>query len=269
MDTPNDEMSFLDHLEELRWHIIRSAVAVLLVSVVAFVCKDFIFEILFAPKKGDFITYRMFCEIGHWLGVESAFCAEELPFIIQSRTMAGQFSAHIWTSIWAGLIVAFPYVLYQAWLFVSPGLYEKERQVARGFILTASLLFFLGVLFGYYLITPLSINFLGTYSVSPEVKNQIDIDSYFSVVRSAVISSGIIFELPIIIYFLTKLGIITPKAMRTYRRHAIIGVLIVAAVITPPDVVSQLIVALPMLLLYEVSIYISAYVLKKEQNKVI
>ena len=183
--------------------------------------------------------------------------------------MAGQFSAHIWTSIWAGVIIAFPYVLYEVWKFISPALYENERKLARGFILIASFLFFIGVLFGYYLITPLSVNFLGSYSVSPEVKNQIDIDSYISVVRSSVISCGIVFELPIIIYFLTKLGIVTPDFMRKYRRHALIVVLIVAAIITPPDVASQIIVSIPIMLLYEISIFISAYVLKKEQNKVI
>ena len=183
--------------------------------------------------------------------------------------MAGQFSAHIWTSIWAGVILAFPYVLYEVWKFISPALYENERKLARGFILTASLLFFIGVLFGYYLITPLSVNFLGSYSVSPEVRNQIDLNSYISVVRSSVISCGIIFELPIVVYFLTKLGVITPAFMRKYRRHAVIVVLIIAAIITPPDVVSQIIVSIPIMLLYEISIFISAYVLKKEQNKVI
>ena len=205
---------------------------------------------------------------GHWFNFESDFCVEQLPFTIQSRTMAGQFSAHIWTSIWTGVIVAFPYVLYEVWRFISPGLYDNERKLARGFILVASILFFIGVLFGYYLITPLSVNFLGSYSVSPEVKNQIDIDSYISVVRSSVISCGIIFELPIVIYFLTKLGVVNPDFMRKYRKHAVIVVLIIAAVITPPDVTSQIIVSIPIMLLYEVSIFISAYVLKKEQNKV-
>ena len=268
MGASQDEMSFLDHLEALRWHLIRSTIAVLIVGVVAFICKDFIFQI-FAPKNGDFFTYRMFCKIGHFFGFESDFCTEQLPFTIQSRTMAGQFSAHIWTSIWAGVIIAFPYVLYEVWKFISPALYENERKLARGFILIASLLFFIGVLFGYYLITPLSVNFLGSYSVSPEVKNQIDIDSYISVVRSSVISCGIVFELPIIIYFLTKLGVVTPDFMRKYRRHALIVVLIIAAIITPPDVASQIIVSIPIMLLYEISIFISAYVLKKEQNKVI
>ena len=268
MKVSEGEMTFLDHLEELRWHIIRSAVAVLVVAVIAFVFKDYIFTLLFAPKNGDFFTYQMFCKVGHWFNFESDFCVEQLPFTIQSRTMAGQFSAHIWTSIWTGVIVAFPYVLYEVWRFISPGLYDNERKLARGFILVASILFFIGVLFGYYLITPLSVNFLGSYSVSPEVKNQIDIDSYISVVRSSVISCGIIFELPIVIYFLTKLGVVNPDFMRKYRKHAVIVVLIIAAVITPPDVTSQIIVSIPIMLLYEVSIFISAYVLKKEQNKV-
>ena len=137
MESSQDEMSFLDHLEALRWHLIRAIIAVLAVGVVAFVCKDFIFQIIFAPKNGDFFTYRMFCKIGHLFGFESAFCAEQLPFTIQSRTMAGQFSAHIWTSIWAGVILAFPYVLYEVWKFISPALYENERKLARGFILFA------------------------------------------------------------------------------------------------------------------------------------
>lgn len=267
MEDSEKEMTFLDHLEELRWHIIRAAVAVLLVSVVAFVWKDIVFNILFAPKRGDFVTYRMFCSVGHFFGFESDFCNSELPFTIQSRTMAGQFSAHIWTSIWTGIVVSFPYLLYELWKFISPGLYENERRLAKGFILIASLLFFLGVLFGYYLITPLSVNFLGSYSVSPEVVNQIDIDSYISVVRSSVLSCGIVFELPIIIYFLTRLGIVTPHFMRKYRKHAVIVVLIIAAIITPPDVASQIIVAIPIMILYEVSIFISAYVYKKEQKK--
>ena len=268
MKVSEGEMTFLDHLEELRWHIIRSAVAVLVVAVIAFVFKNYIFALLCAPKDGDCFTYQMCCNVGHWFNFESDFGAEQLPFTIQSRTMAGQFSAHIWTSIWTGVIVAFPYVLYEVWRFISPGLYDNERKLARGFILIASVLFFIGVLFGYYLITPLSVNFLGSYSVSPEVKNQIDIDSYISVVRSSVISCGIIFELPIVIYFLTKLGVVNPDFMRKYRKHAVIVVLIIAAVITPPDVTSQIIVSIPIMLLYEVSIFISAYVLKKEQNKV-
>jgi sec-independent protein translocase protein TatC len=261
---PN-EMSFLDHLEELRWHLIRATAAIVIIGLVAFLMKDFIFDtIIFGPKKMSFPTYRLFCNIATRIGVESAFCADQLPFTIQNRTMAGQFSAHIWTSIWAGFIVGFPYVLYELWRFISPGLYEKERRYSRGFILIASLLFFMGVLFGYYVVAPLSINFLGTYQVSKEVLNEIDISSFISTVRASVIACGIMFELPIIIFFLTKIGLVTPETLRKYRKIALVVVLIVSAVITPPDVASQIIVAVPVLLLYQISIHISSVVLKRE-----
>ena len=266
--TPPNEMSFLDHLEELRWHLIRSTLAIVIIGCVAFLMKDFIFDtIIFGPKKMDFPTYRVFCEIATFLGFDSAFCADKLPFTIQSRLMSGQFSAHIWTSIWAGFIVGFPYVLYEVWKFISPGLYEKERKNSRGFILVASFLFFLGVLFGYYIVAPLSINFLGTYQVSSEVTNEFDLASYISTIRTSVIACGILFELPIIIYFLTKVGLVTPEIMKKYRKIALVIVLILSAVITPPDVTSQIIVAFPVLILYQVSIGISKRVLKNEAKK--
>lgn len=266
--TQTDEMSFLDHLEELRWHLIRSVLAVVIIAVVAFIFSGFIFDnIIFGPKHMDFPTYRFFCEMATTFGFESTFCNEELPFTIQSRTMGGQFSADIWTAIWAGFIIAFPYVLYEMWRFISPGLYEKERKYSKGFIFIASLLFFLGVLFGYYVVAPLSINFLGTYQVSKEVVNEFDLSDYISKIRTAVIASGLIFELPIIIYFLTKVGLVTPDTLRKYRKIALVGVLIVSAVITPPDVTSQIVVAIPIMVLYQVSIHISAYVLRQEAKK--
>lgn len=265
-DSPEKEMSFLDHLEELRWHLIRSTLAVVVLGFVAFLFKGFIFDVLiFGPSKPGFATYRLFCDISRSLGME-AFCFQEMPFKIQSRTMSGQFSAHMWTSIYAGVIIAFPYILYEFWKFISPGLKEKERSTSRGFIVIASFLFFLGVLFGYYVITPLSINFLGSYQVSQEVINQFDLDSYISLVRTSVLASGIIFELPIIIYILTKLGLLTPDILKKYRKFALIIVLLVSAIITPPDVASQIIVAIPILILYEVSIFISKRVIKN-QNK--
>ncbi len=268
MATKNpQEMSFLDHLEELRWHLIRSTLAILIVGIVAFVAKDFIFDtIIFGPKKANFPTYNLFCNIAKFLGLDESFC-EGPQFRIQSRVMAGQFSAHIWTSIWAGFIVAFPYVLYEMWRFISPGLYDNERKHARGFIFVASLLFFSGVLFGYYLISPLSINFLANYKVSEEVFNDIDLSSYISTVRASVIACGIIFELPIVIYFLTKIGLVTPEFLRKYRKFALVIVLILSAIITPPDVASQIIVAIPVLVLYEASIYISKIVLKRQAKK--
>lgn len=264
---PN-EMSFLDHLEELRWHLIRSTIAIVIVACGAFIMKDFIFDtVIFGPKKMDFPTYQFFCKIATFFGIDSEFCSDALPFTIQNRTMAGQFSAHIWTSIWAGFIITFPYVLWELWRFISPGLHDNERKYSKGFILVASSLFFLGVLFGYYVVAPLSINFLGTYQVSKEVLNEIDISSFIATVRASVIACGIMFELPIIIYFLTKVGLVTPEILKKYRKIALVIVLILSAIITPPDVASQIVVAVPVLILYQISIYISKVVLKKELKK--
>ena len=261
------EMSFLDHLEELRWHLIKSTIAVVLFGTVAFVFKSFVFDVLIlGPKSADFPTYKLLCKSAIMLNMDY-FCFTELPFAVQSRTMAGQFSVHIWTSITAGFIVAFPYVLFQFWQFISPGLRINERKSARGFIFVASLLFFIGVLFGYYVVTPLSMHFLGTYQVSPEVLNEFDISSYIGLVRACALSGGVIFELPIIIYFLTKIGLVTPELMKKYRKFAIVVVLILSAIITPPDIASQIIVAIPVVILYEISIFISRAVIKKQNKK--
>ena len=181
--------------------------------------------------------------------------------------MGGQFSAHIWTSIWAGVIIGFPYILYEMWKFISPGLHANERKNSRGFILIASILFFIGVLFGYYIVAPLSINFLGSYVVSDSVLNEFDLDSYIGTLKISVLACGILFELPIIIFFLTKVGLVTPELMKKYRKIALVVVLILSAVITPPDVTSQIIVAIPVIILYQVSIFISAMVLRKERKK--
>ncbi|WP_053972513.1 twin-arginine translocase subunit TatC [Mangrovimonas sp. ST2L15] len=269
MATKNvNDMSFLDHLEDLRWHIIRAVLAIVVGGIIAFIFKSFIFDtIILGPKHMDFPTYKWLCKMAQTLSMDTTFCADEFPFIIQNRTMAGQFTAHIWTSIYAGLVIAFPYVIYQMWKFISPGMHSSEKKYSRGFIIICSLLFFTGVLFGYYIVTPLSINFLGTYSVSNEISNQIDISSYISLVRSSALASGIIFELPILIYFLTKIGLVNPTMLRKYRKFALVIVLVVSAVITPPDIASQIIVAIPVLILYEVSIYISAFILKRNKSK--
>ncbi|MDB2366682.1 twin-arginine translocase subunit TatC [Flavobacteriaceae bacterium] len=247
------DMSFLDHLEELRWHIIRSTISILLFATVAFLAKDIIFDqIIFGPKKGDFISYQVFCSISQSIGGD-AFCFEELPFRIQSRTVSGQFSAHLWTSILAGFILSFPYVIFEFWKFISPGLYKKEK----GFIFITSTLFFIGVLFGYYVVTPLSINFLGNYRISAEVFNDFDLASYIGLLRASVLASGLIFELPIIIHYLTKVGLVTPDFLRKNRKFALVIVLSLSAIITPPDIASQIIVTIPILVLYEISIIIS------------
>lgn len=267
-EDPANEMSFLDHLEELRWHLIRATLAVVIAGGVAFLLKGFIFDVLlFGPSRGDFFSYDMLCRISNYIGIDGGFCFEEMPFRIQSRTMGGQFSAHVWTSITAGFIIAFPYVIYEFWKFVAPAMHSNERKYAKGFIFVTSLLFFLGVLFGYYVVTPLSINFLGKYQVSETVFNDFDLSSYISLVRASVLASGLIFELPIVIYFLTKVGIVTPDFLKKYRKYALVIVLILSAIITPPDIVSQIIVAIPVLILYEVSIIISKIMYKKEEEK--
>lgn len=261
-------MSFLDHLEDLRWHLIRATLAVVIAGTAAFLAKGFIFDtLLFGPTSADFFTYDILCRLSTFVGLEGGFCFDDMPFTIQSRTMGGQFSAHVWTSITAGFIIAFPYIIYEFWKFISPAMYANERNTARGFIFISSLLFFLGVLFGYYLVTPLSINFLGKYQVSEVVLNEFDIGSYISLVRSSVVACGLIFELPIIIYFLTKIGLVTPEFLRKYRKFALVIVLILSAIITPPDILSQIIVAIPVLILYEVSIIIARIVTRREEKK--
>lgn len=262
-----DNMSFLDHLEELRWHLIRAVASIFIAATLAFIFKDFIVGILMAPKKMDFPTYAGLCEISKFLGMDTSFCASELPFVIENRDAAGQFSAHIWTSIYAGLVIAFPFVLYQLWSFISPGLQNNERKSSKGFIVVSSLLFFIGVSFGYYVITPLSLNFLANYNFTEEISNAWDLQSYISLVRSSALASGFVFELPIIIFFLTKVGLVTPQILRTYRKYALVAVLILSAIITPPDIASQVIVAIPILILYQVSIYISAIVVKTQKKE--
>lgn len=253
------EMSFLDHLEELRWVLVRSTIAILVGAVVAFTFSKWIFDnIVFAPKSSDFITYKFFCDLANRYDLDKSFCVTNIPFEIQSRTLDGQFSTDLWTSITAGIIIAFPFILYQFWKFISPALYANERKYAVWFIISTSILFFLGVLFGYYLIMPLSINFLGNYKISDVVKNDIDLDSYLSLIKTTVISCGLVFEMPILIYFLAKIGLVSADFLRKYRRHAFVIILILAAVVTPPDVVSQVIVTIPLIILYEVSILIAA-----------
>lgn len=262
------EMSFLDHLEELRWLLVRSTLAIVIAASLAFFFSDWIFDyIIFAPKNPDFITYHWFCEASKFFGgTGEGFCNSEVNFSLQSRVMSGQFNAHIWTSITAGFIVAFPFVLWELWKFISPALYDKEKKNVKMFIAISSFLFFVGVLFGYFIICPLSINFLAGYQVSSQIENNIDIDSYISLVRSTTLSCGLVFELPIIMFFLSKLGLVTPTFLRKYRKHSIVIILIIAAIVTPPDIVSQVIVTIPLLILYEISIFISGWVLKTKQR---
>ena len=189
------EMSFIDHLEELRWHIIRSLLAILVFAIIAFASKDIVFGIiLLGPSKSDFWTYTALCNLGKQIGV-SAFCIEELPFIIQSRQMAGQFMMHISSSFVIGIIFAFPYAFWEFWRFISPGLYLNEKKAARGATFYVSFLFFIGVIFGYFILTPISINFLANYQIDPSILNEFDIISYVSTITTLVLASGILFQL--------------------------------------------------------------------------
>ncbi len=257
------EMTFLQHLEELRWHIIRALIAVVVGAIVAFLFKNIIFDqIILAPNNPDFITNRLLCRLAEAVKAP-ALCINQDPIDLISIKMSGQFTTHINISLVAGLIMAFPYVFWEFWSFFRPALYEKERKYARGAVFMASLLFMTGILFGYFIITPLSINFLGSYRVSDIVANQINITSYISSITSVALSAGITFELPIVVFFLARIGVVTPEFLRQYRRHAIVLVLVVAAVITPPDVFSLVLVTIPLVLLYEVSIFIAARVVRK------
>jgi len=263
-----NEMSFLDHLEDLRWHLIRATLAIVITGTVAFIFSRAIFRIvIFGPLDMSFPTYDFLCRAATFINLNTTFCGDSLPMIIQNRTMAGQFSADIWTSIMAGFIISFPYVIYQFWKFISPGLHPNERKHSRGFIIVSSILFFIGVLFGYFIVCPLSINFLANYNISEVVDNQIDISSYIALVRASTLASGLVFELPIIIYFLTKIGLVTPEFLRKYRKYALVLVLVLSAIITPPDIASQIIVAIPILILYQVSIYISKVVVRNQKRK--
>jgi sec-independent protein translocase protein TatC len=261
------EMSFLDHLETLRWHIIKSAISVCAFATLAYIYSDFIWNsIILAPKSPDFWTSRMLIKLSHVFGFESAGLMSK-PLQLINYDLSGQFMVDVWTAIIGGFIIAFPYVMYQFWSFIKPALYENERRHASGAVAIMSGLFFIGVLFGYYLIVPFSLDWLAGYSISKEVVNQINILSYISSVTSIVIAGGVAFELPVLVYFLSKIGVLTPKFLKKYRRHSYVVLLIIAAIITPPDVLSQMIVSIPLFILFEVSIIISAKVEKARKKK--
>lgn len=269
-----NEMTFWEHLEELRWHLVRSVVAVIVFAIVAFIAKDFIFNhIILAPKSDDFISHRLLCEMGKYLSEKFSFvsssvlCISNFDLKIININLSGQFLMHLYISIFAGIIVAIPYIIWEIWSFVKPALYEKEQKYAGGAVFWSSLLFILGVLFSYFLIVPLSILFLGTYTVSETVENQIALNSYISTVVTLSFAMGLVFELPVFVYFFTKVGILTPGFMRKNRRMIIVIILIISAIITPPDVFSQILVAIPLYGLYEISISISDRIYRKREEE--
>jgi sec-independent protein translocase protein TatC len=261
------EMSFLDHLEVLRWHLVRSAIAVVVLACYFFIEKDLIFDkIILAPKYANFITYRIMCRLDDLVDAGGALCVNQLNFELINTDLSGQFTMHMWISIMSGFVASIPYILWEIWRFIKPALKEKERKNASGFVFYASALFIMGVLFGYYVVVPLSVNFLGSYQVSAAVANMISVDSFVGTVTNITLASGIVFELPILVYFLSSLGIITPEFMRKFRRHAVVVILVVAAIITPsPDITSQMLVAMPLYVLYEISIFVSRFVVNKNK----
>ncbi len=262
------EMTFLDHLEELRWHLIRAVSSIIILAIAVFLAKDFVWHsIILAPSRLDFWTYEMMCRAGEYLN-SPTLCINDLPFIIQNRKMTGQFTMHITSSVLIGLIVAFPYVFWEIWRFIKPGLRIEERNHSRGAVFFVSILFTIGVLFGYYIISPLSINFLAHYSVDGSILNEFELSNYVSTISMIVLSSAVLFQLPMVVYFMSKAGIVTPSVMKHYRRHAIVFILILGALLTPPDPISQVLIALPLFGLYQISIFISAGVLrnKKKEN---
>lgn len=261
------EMSFLEHLEELRWHIIRSASVIIILAIIAFIMKGFIFDtVILKPKMPEFWTNQMLAQLGEIVGSD-ALKINQKPLELISIKMADQFMMHIMTSIIAGLILASPIVFYEFWRFIKPALYDKEKQHASGAVFFTSVLFMMGVLFGYFLIVPLSIHFLGSYSVSDQVTNQINTRSYISTVTSISMASGVVFLIPIFSYFLSKVGILTPQFMKSYRKHAYVVMLLLSAIITPPDIFSQVMVAFPLVFLYEIGIMISRSVVKKREKE--
>jgi sec-independent protein translocase protein TatC len=259
-------MTFWDHLEELRGHIFRSLIAIVLLAIVAFLNREFIFdEVILAPSKPGFLTNVGLCWVADKLSLPS-LCINDMNLKIINIQMSGQFLTHMYISIVAGFIFSFPYVLWEIWRFVKPAMYEKEQKYSRGGVLVSTLLFLLGILFSYYMIVPLTLNFLGTYQVSASVANQISLSSYISTVVSLTFAVGVVFELPILVYFLTRIGILTPDFLKKNRKYMFVILLILAAIITPPDMFSQILVVLPLIALYEFSIGISKRVYKRSQE---
>ena len=257
------EMSFFDHITELRKHILRSVMAIAAIGILAFINKDFVFNnLIFGPRHPDFFTYRVMCDASHMVGLGENMCFTPPKFNIITRQLGEVLMQHLYVSFWLGVIGAFPFIFWEFWKFVSPGLYEKERKAVRGVVAVCSLLFLMGVAFGYYIIAPFSISFLAGYTlegleVSPTL------DSYVTYMTMFTLPTGLIFEMPIVAYFLAKIGLVGTGFLRTYRRHAIVVILIIAAIITPPDVVSQTLVAIPLYVLYELSILVVASVQRR------
>lgn len=264
---PEKDLNFMGHLEELRGHIIRALIAVGVFTIGAFMVAPWIFEnIVFAPARVDFPTFKFLCRLGNMVGSES-LCIDEIAFKVQSRYMTGQFTMHVMSSFVIGLVVAFPYVIWELWRFIKPALYRSEQKNSRGAVAAISFLFLSGVLFGYYVLCPIMISFLANYEVSDMISNEFDITSYVGTIVGMVLGTGLLFQLPVLVYFFTALGMVSPMMLRKFRKHAVIAILVIGAVITPSaDPLSQALISVPLYILYEISILISARVFNRKEK---
>jgi len=265
-ESQKNEMSFLEHLEVLRWHLVRAFGSVLFFAILAFIFKGVVFDtIILAPSSPDFLTNSLLADFAEKLNMP-LLLINQVPLSFQNINLSGQFTTHIWVSFVVGIVLGFPYIFWEFWRFVRPALYQNEINNSRGAIFFASTLFSIGILFAYYIICPLSVHFLGTYQVSDQVENIVNLGSYISTITSIVLAGGIIFELPIFIYFLAKVGLVSSDFLIKYRKHSIVVALLLAAVITPPDVISQLLVCFPLIILYESGIVIAKRLEKKNKR---
>ena len=259
------EMSFVDHLEVLRGHLFRSVIAIIVGGIVVAVNNDFfVKKVLMGPTHSDFPTYAWLCKAGRSFGMGDALCMKVMDVKMQSTSVSGQFSMFFTVLIIGGIIIAFPYIFWEFWRFIKPALTRKELHKTRGVIFWVSLLFFSGVGFGYFVIAPYTVNFFANFQLDENIVNQWTISSYIDTLIPLILGTGLAFQLPLVMFFLAKIGIVTPDYLRSVRKFAIVIIIVVAGVITPPDVISQIIVSLPLLLLYEVSIWLTARVVKEQ-----
>ena len=259
------EMSFVDHLEVLRGHLFRSVLAIAVGAIVFIVYDDFIVkEVLMGPTHADFPTYKWLCNFGHAVGLGDKMCMKEIGLKMQSTSVSGQFSMYFTLIFVGGIIVAFPYIFWEFWRFVKPALTKKELSKTRGVIFWVSLLFFSGILFGYFIIAPYTVNFFATFQLDENIENIWTITSYIDTLVPLILGSGLAFQLPLVMFFLAKVGLMSPDFLRRNRKYAIIIILILAGIITPPDVISQVICTIPLMLLYEISIWLTAKVQKEQ-----
>jgi sec-independent protein translocase protein TatC len=269
-ENPEAEMGFFEHVEALRWHLLRSAIAVVVCASVVGYYYDIVFDkIILGITSKDFPTYRLMCQVGERLNLKEAICIDkDIPLVLQNISMFGQITLLFQYSLIIGLVLAFPYIIFELWRFIAPALNEQQQKKTSQIILACSFFFFIGVLFCYFIIIPFSVNFAVNFSISSKIQNIFTIENYIDFFTVMLLAIGAVFELPMIVYFLSRLGILGAQTMRNVRRYAVVVILIVAGVITPsPDVFTQAMVAVPIYLLYEFSIFIAARNDKKREKE--